>query len=77
LSNTILSDLNNIFETTNLTHVKTNFLEMFNYLENDKGRPWDLEDIESDLRERRLLSEFEWDEIRLTFEFLRNKIFSK
>lgn len=74
---TILADLKKILETSNLTHVKTNFLGMFNYIENDKGRPWDLEDIESDLRERRLLSEFAWDEIPQTVEFFRNKIFSR
>lgn len=72
----ILNDLKLIIDNCKIDHVKTDFLKMFNYIENDKGRPWDLDDVEVEMKSRGLLNEFEWTEIAQTVEYFRRNVFT-
>jgi len=73
----IFKDLKAIAEANDLDHVRSDFLKMCNFIENDKGRPWDLDDVEEEMNSRGLLNEFEFSEIPQTVEFFRSKIFQK
>lgn len=71
----ILKQLKTIVAEADLDQVKLDILKMCDYIENDKGRPWDLEDVELEMESRGLLREFEFEEIPQTVEFFRTKIF--
>lgn len=71
----IFNELRSIATSANADHVKSDFLKMCDYIENDKGRPWDLDDIKVEMESRGLLREFEFDEIPQSVEFFRSKIF--
>ncbi len=72
----IFNELKSIAASVSTEHVKSDFLKMCDYIENDKGRPWDLDDIKVEMDSRGLLREFEFKEIPQTVEFFRSKLFT-
>jgi len=74
---THLDQLKKILEGSNQPEVLDDFDKMLYSIENDKGSPWDLDDIKQEMESRRLLEEFEWDEIPATVEFFRVNVLPK
>ncbi|MBL6992174.1 MAG: hypothetical protein ISR65_20485 [Bacteriovoracaceae bacterium] len=69
-----LHHLNNILSNCNQSHVLKDFKMMLYSIANDKGSPWDLDDIKLEMKNRKLLEEFEWAEIPATVEFFGQKV---
>lgn len=74
----ILKELNVVANSCLDEFVKNQIQRMCIDIENDRGgTAWDLDDIKSNMDERYLLDEFEWNDLPRVFEFFRTIVFSK